>query len=86
VKDVPFKLKLVIGLLRQRKQVLGGVKCFFGLKTSLENFVLQISHCECSLFELLIFAFCTNVFTISHLKAQKLFFEKEILQKQNYSF
>lgn len=70
----------------ERKQILGGVKCFFGLQNSLENFVLQIPHCECFLFELLILAFCTNVFTISYLKAQKHLFEKEIQQKQNYSF
>lgn len=53
----------------ETKQILGGVKCFFGLQASLENVVLQMPHCECSLFELLILAFCTNVFTISYLKA-----------------
>lgn len=70
----------------ERKQILGGVKYFFGLQACLENSVLQIPHCECSLFELLILAFCKNVFTILYLKAQKHLFEKEIQQKQNYSF
>lgn len=70
----------------ERKQILGGVKSFFGLQTISENFVLKIPHCECSLFEVLILSFWANVFTISYLKAPKNLFEREIQQKQNYSF
>lgn len=70
----------------ERKQILGGVKCFFGLQASLDFFMLQIPHGECSLFELLILEFCTNVFTISCLKAQKHLFEKVTQQEQHYNF